>query len=52
MAYEVIVPIHTPRLGYRALIARQYGITVRMLDTANGLVREREKSVPLLLFTI
>jgi hypothetical protein len=29
-----------------------YGITVNMLDTANGLVTEREKSIPLLLLTM
>lgn len=41
-----------PRLGYRYRTAMPYGIAVKMLDTANGLVREREKSVPLLLFTM
>jgi hypothetical protein len=52
MAYELTVPIQMPRLGYKYLTATEYGITVKMLDTANGLVRAREKSVPLLLFTI
>jgi hypothetical protein len=52
MAYEMMVPIQMPRIGYKYLTLMLYGITVKMLDIANGLVMEREKSVPLLLFTI
>ena len=52
MAYETRVPIHMPRMGYKYLTAMEYGMTVKMLDTANGLVTEREKSVPLLMFTM
>lgn len=46
------VPIQTPKIGYEYLTTMQYGITVKMLETANGLVTEREKFVPRVLFTI
>jgi hypothetical protein len=52
MAYELTVPTQMPRLGYEYLTAMLYGMTVKMLETANGLVTDREKSVPLLLLTM